>query len=302
MKNHSLYLNLLITAMAPAIWGSTYLVTTEFLPPERPLLAAVIRALPAGLVLIALGRKLPSGSWWFRSLILGALNIGAFFYFLFVAAYHLPGGVAAFLMSFQPLLVLLLGTVLLKESVQRIQLIACATGAFGVALLVIGPQADLSVVGILAGLAGAASMATGVVLNKRWGRPEGVGMFNFTGWQLTSGGLLLLPVAMLNEDLPNHITVENILGYTYLSVIGALLAYFLWFRGIERLPAVSTSFLGLASPLSATLLGFLILDEHLTPLQVVGAGAVVLAIFLARPRQHGATRTSTEYQPSSVKP
>ena len=40
-----------LTALAPAIWGSTYLVTTEFLPPDRPLLAGMIRALPAGLYL-----------------------------------------------------------------------------------------------------------------------------------------------------------------------------------------------------------------------------------------------------------
>ncbi|MBC8090808.1 MAG: EamA family transporter, partial [Pseudonocardia sp.] len=42
-----------VTALAPAVWGSTYLVTTELLPPDRPLLAATVRALPAGLVLLA---------------------------------------------------------------------------------------------------------------------------------------------------------------------------------------------------------------------------------------------------------
>ena len=42
---------ILTTALAPLIWGSTYLVTTEFLPPDRPFTAALIRALPAGLLL-----------------------------------------------------------------------------------------------------------------------------------------------------------------------------------------------------------------------------------------------------------
>ena len=41
------------TALAPAAWGTTYLVTTELLPPGRPLLAGALRALPAGLVLAA---------------------------------------------------------------------------------------------------------------------------------------------------------------------------------------------------------------------------------------------------------
>ena len=40
--------SILATALAPLIWGSTYLVTTEFLPPNRPFTAALIRVLPPG--------------------------------------------------------------------------------------------------------------------------------------------------------------------------------------------------------------------------------------------------------------
>ncbi len=38
------------TAVAPAVWGSTYVVTTKLLPPDRPLLDGMLRALPAGLL------------------------------------------------------------------------------------------------------------------------------------------------------------------------------------------------------------------------------------------------------------
>ncbi len=91
--------------LAPVVWGTTYLTTTEFLPPDRPLTAAALRALPAGLVLVAMTRQRPHGAWWWRSLALGTLNIGAFFALLFVAAYRLPGGLAAALGAVQPLLV-----------------------------------------------------------------------------------------------------------------------------------------------------------------------------------------------------
>ena len=46
---------LMTTALAPLIWGSTYLVTTEFLPPDRPFHAALLRCLPAGLLLLLVG-------------------------------------------------------------------------------------------------------------------------------------------------------------------------------------------------------------------------------------------------------
>ncbi|MFE2418849.1 EamA family transporter [Streptomyces hokutonensis] len=273
-----------VTALAPAVWGSTYLVTTEFLPPDRPLLASTLRALPAGLILLLMTRKLPSGVWWWRAVVLGVLNIGAFFYFLFLAAYHLPGGVAALVMSIQPMIVLLLGSLLLKDRIRPLHVGSCLLAAAGVALLVLQPHAGLDGIGVMAGLLGALSMASGIVLTKKWGRPDDVSLLTFTGWQLTVGGLVLLPVMLASEDLPDHLTWGNIGGYLYLGVIGALIAYVLWFRGLSRLPALAASFLSFASPLCATVLGYLFLDETLRPLQLVGAVAVVAAVVLAQPR------------------
>ncbi|MFD9207424.1 EamA family transporter [Streptomyces sioyaensis] len=285
MKGNRLALDAALTALAPAIWGSTYLVTTELLPPGRPLLASTVRALPAGLVLLAYGRVLPRGVWWWRALVLGVLNIGAFFYLLFVAAYHLPGGVAALVVALQPMLVLLLAAFLLKDRIRPLQLAACVLGVLGVALLVLQPQADVDAVGVLAGLAGAVCMASGIVLTKRWGRPDGVGVVTFTGWQLTVGGLVLAPVTLLAEGLPGHLTGTNLAGFAYLSVIGALFAYAIWFRGIGRLPALAVSILGFASPLAATVLGYVVLGQALTPVQMAGAAAVVAAVVLAQPRR-----------------
>jgi probable blue pigment (indigoidine) exporter len=290
MKGKSIAFDLVLTALVPAIWGSTYLVTTELLPPDRPLLASTVRALPAGLVLLAVGRALPRGMWWWRALVLGTLNIGAFFYLLFLAAYHLPGGVAALVGSVQPMLVLVLSALLLKDRIRPLQVASCLLGAAGVALLVLRPQAHLDTVGVLAGLAGALCMASGIVLTKRWGRPAGVSLLTFTGWQLTVGGIILLPVMLATEGLPSHVSGTNITGFAYLSVIGALFAYAIWFRGIERLPALAVSFLGFASPLAATTLGYIVLGQKLSPLQAVGALAVITAVVLAQPRQRRKTR------------
>ncbi|HEX2051373.1 MAG TPA: EamA family transporter [Actinomycetota bacterium] len=275
--------NALLTALAPAVWGSTYIVTTEWLPPDRPLLAATMRSLPPGLILLGLGRKLPSGTWWWRALALGVLNIGAFFYLLFVAAYHLPGGVAALVGSIQPTVVLVLSAVILKQAVRATHVVSCVVGVVGIGLLVLRPDAALDGVGVLAGLGGAASMATGIVLTKLWGRPEGVGILTFTGWQLGVGGVVLLPVMLAAEGLPGVLTGTNVAGYLYLGGIGALVAYSIWFRGIGRLPALAVSCLGFVSPLVATALGYVVLGQELTPLQVAGAGAVFAAVVLAQP-------------------
>ena len=274
--------DLFITALAPMVWGSTYLVTTEFLPADRPLLAATVRALPAGIVLMVFTRTWPRGSWWFKAAALGALNIGLFFFLLFFTAYQLPGGLAALVMSIQPLFVLFLGVLLLGERIRKAHIIACAVGAAGVGLLVLRSDATLTLVGVLAGMAAALSMAAGIVLTKRWGRPDGVGLLGFTGLQLAMGGVMLLPVTLVVEGLPGSVTLPNLEGFAYLSVIGALAAYAVWFRGIQRLPTMVVSFLGFLSPLVATVLGFVFLGESLSGWQLVGAVLVLGAVFLVQ--------------------
>lgn len=264
------------TALAPMAWGLTYVVTTELLPPGRPLLAAVLRALPAGAVLVGATRLRPHGSWWAKALALGTLNIGAFFALLFVAAYRLPGGVAATLGAVQPLLVVAIAASVLGERPRTWTVGAGLLGFAGVALLVLRPEAALDPVGVAAGLAGAASMATGVVLTKRWGRP--VGLLAFTGWQLVAGGLVLAPVALVVEGAPPALDAANVAGYLWLATGGTAVAYALWFRGITTLPVARVSRLGLLSPVVATLTGWAVLGQSLTPLQLAGAALVLAAV------------------------
>lgn len=280
--------NLLLTALAPALWGTTYLVTTEFLPPDRPLLAAALRALPPGLLLVALTRTLPTGSWWWRSLVLGSLNIGLFLALLFVAAYRLPGGVAATVGALQPLLVGGLAAGLLGERLTTRTVVAGAAGVAGVSLLVLRANAALDAIGVAAAIGGAIAMAFGVVLAKRWTSPAS--SLATTGWQLVAGGLLLTPVALVVEGPPPAMTGTNIAGYAYLSIIGAAFAYAIWFRGIGLLSPTKVTFLGLLSPVVATALGWLVLDQTLTALQALGAVIVLAALVAAqlRPRKRTA--------------
>ncbi|MEV5709105.1 EamA family transporter [Actinoallomurus sp. NPDC052274] len=262
--------DLALTALTPLVWGSTYAVTTEYLPPGRPLFTATMRALPAGLVLLAATRVLPRGVWVWRAAILGLLNIGAFFPLLFLAAYRLPGGVAAVLGAVGPLFALAFAALLLAERPTARKLLAALTGLVGVGLVVLRADARMDVLGVLAGLAGAASMSAGTVLTKRWGRPEGVGPLGLTAWQLTVGGLLLVPVTLLIEGPPPALDGRAVGGYLYLGAVGTAAAYWVWFRGISRLPATSVAFLALLSPLSAAVIGWAALGQALTPLQLLG--------------------------------
>ncbi|GAA2639203.1 EamA family transporter [Actinomadura fulvescens] len=293
--------DLALTALTPLVWGSTYAVTTEFLPPGRPLFTATMRALPAGLALLVATRVLPRGIWLWRSTVLGLLNIGAFFPLLFLAAYRLPGGVAAVLGAAGPLFALAFAALLLAERPTAVRVLAGLTGVAGVALVVLRADAGLDAAGLLAGLIGAALLSAGTVLTKRWGRPEGVGPLAQAAWQLTLGGLMLVPVALLFEGAPPALDGRAISGYVYLGVIGTAAAYWLWFRGISRLPATSVAFLVLLSPLSAAVIGWAALGQALTPLQLLGMalalGGTLAGSLTARRPAEPAPQTATTERP-----
>jgi probable blue pigment (indigoidine) exporter len=264
-----------VTALAPISWGTTYLVTTELLPVDRPLFNGVARALPAGLLLVAATRVLPPRGCRLRVAVLGTLYIGVFFPLLFVSASRLPGGVAALLGAAGPLVTLGLARLMVGERATARKVVAGVCGVAGVGLVVLSSSARLDTLGVIAGLAGTTSMATGNVLARRWGRPAGVGPLAFTGWQLAAGGLLLAPVALVVDGVPSSLSGSNLAGFAYLGVVNTSLAYALWFRGIGKVPVSSIAFLSLLSPITAAVAGWVVLDQHLGALQLVGVAVAL---------------------------
>lgn len=269
--------DVMLTALAPTIWGSTYIVTTELLPPDRPFTAALIRALPAGLLLLLFTRQMPARRDWWRLLALGALNIGVFQALLFVAAYRLPGGLAAVLGAIQPLLVIVLAWVADGRSPAQTTLWSAVAGILGMAVLLLSPQTVFEPVGIAAALLGAACMAAGVWLTRRW-RLD-LPLLPLTGWQLVIGGLMLAPAAWLADAPLPPLGLAQWAAYAYLSLAGALLAYALWFRGVARLPTVAVASLGLLSPLAAVVLGWTLLSQSITGSALLGLAIVLASVF-----------------------
>ena len=271
-----------LSALTPIIFGTTYLLTTNFLPPGRPLLAGLMRSLPTGLVLI-IGSPIPPSRWMARFFALSVLYASGLFPLLFIAAYRLPGGVAAVINSLSPLVVVVISVPLLGTGIRAIQIVAGITGAVGVALLVLQSNAQLNVVGLLA-MAGAMIMfSVATVLTKRWGRPEGMTSIGVTGWTFLFAGLTLLPVTLIVEGVPDHLTGRNIGGIIYLVLISGILAYALWFWGLQRLSASAVTFLTLLNPVTAAVLGWVVLDQRLNAWQLVGAFVILVSVVLGQP-------------------
>jgi probable blue pigment (indigoidine) exporter len=287
---------LLVTAVAPIAWGTTYIVTENFLPPDRPLFAAAARALPAGLVLLAWRRRLPHGDWWWKAALLGVCNIGLFFPLIFLAAYELPGGLAATVQAMSPLAVMAIALPALGERPGVRRVVAALVGLLGVGLLVLRAGGELSTLGLVAAVGSVVVSALGFVLVKRW--PSPTDMLTTISWQLVAGGLVLVPVALLVEGAPPALSATNLGGLLWLTSVGTAVAYYCWFRGLVRMPAGAVAIVGLINPVVGTVLGVLFAGELFGWAQALGMvlvlGGVVAGQRLAvRPRRPTVRRLET---------
>lgn len=291
----------LTTAVAPVAWGTTYLVTAELLPPDRPLFAALVRALPAGLVLLAFKRRLPTGGWWWRALVLGICNIGLFFPLIFLAAYHLPGGLAATLQATSPLAVMALAWGLVHERPGTLRVGAALVGLVGVTLLVLRSPGSVDAPGLVGAFGSVAVSALGFVLIKRW--PAPVDMLTLVSWQLVVGGIVLLPVALLVEGAPPPIDLPAAAGFLWLGVVGTALAYVCWFHGLTHMPAGAVSLIGLVNPVVGTALGVAVAGELFGWTQALGMVLVlggVLAGQLTVTRRRSVAAAETPAAPREL--
>lgn len=276
---------ILVTAIAPIAWGSGYVVTRQLLPADVPLWGGVLRALPAGLIVLVLARRLPRGSWWWRSLVLGTLNVGGFFVLVYIAGQRLPSSLAATLMSASAAGMLLFAWLLLHRRPRAAAVVGAAVGLVGVAVMLGFDAEGADVQGVAASLGAMAASSAGFVLTARWGAD--VPALPMTAWQLIGGSIVLLPAAVLVEGAPPAVTVPSAIGFAYLTLVATALAYVAWFAGLRRLSPGAVGVIGLLNPVTGVVLGVAVAGESFGIPQGVGVTLVLVGIVLgaAPPRR-----------------
>jgi probable blue pigment (indigoidine) exporter len=290
----------LVTAIAPVAWGTNYFVTHEYLPAGYPLYGAVFRALPAGLLLLCIARRLPHGAWWWRSLLLGICNMGAFFALIYVASQLLPVSLASTIMSASPLTMALFAWALLAERPTVPVVVGAAAGLGGVWLMLGAGSSAVDLRGVAASVAALLMSSCGYILTKKWGRAAGP--LATTSWQLIAGGLVLVPFAMIFEGAPPTMDLRAVAGFAYVGLIATAVAFTAWFTGLRHLSAATVGLIGLLNPVTGVLLGTTLSGEVLALKQLLGLSLVLAGITLARPRRKTSVPPPALEAPQDARP
>ncbi|KZL21052.1 putative DMT superfamily transporter inner membrane protein [Pseudovibrio axinellae] len=266
------------TALTPAIWGTTYAITILLLPAQDPVWMVVYRLLPAGLLLLAFAPGLLSARWMQRAMIIGLTNLSMIF-FVFIAAFRLPSGMAGTIMATLPLQVIFYIWVLDGKKPIARQLVASFIGLFGVALLLLGAL-EVDWLGIGAAMVACLSTFTGVYLSNKWGKPE-ASMVTYTGWHVTLGGLYAVPIALILEGAAPIPDLGMALAFFWIGIVGMGWASVNWLKGIVQLNPTTIGFLSLVNPVSAVVCGQVLVGEDFGWRQWVGICIVLGSIVYA---------------------
>ncbi len=260
----------------PRRLGSTYFVTRHLLPPDTALWGAVIRCLPAGLLVLLVTRRLPRGAWWWRSFVLGALTVGGLNVLVYVAAQRLATSLAATIMSTSAAALLLLSWMMLRQRPTLRAAGGAVLGIVGVIVMLQPGGGDADGWGLAASVVAMLSSSLGFVLTRRWGAD--VPPLTMTAWQLIAGSLVVMPVAIVVEGAPPALDGPALLGFAYIILVATAVAYAAWFTGLARLPGAVVGVIGLLNPVTGVLLGVVVAHEPFGPAQLLGLVLVVVGV------------------------
>ncbi|AJQ97904.1 DMT family transporter [Gynuella sunshinyii] len=280
-------MNILIAMIVPFLWGTTASATHLGFMDWPPLALAVLRALPAGLLLLLIKPVWPKAGQWRLLLIHSAINIALFFWLIFLVAQNLPATLAAVGMAGSPVIALLF-SFLYKRSIPSIyQVLACVVLVLATWTLFSPGNQQVKWLGIIAMVLVMVVMVVGSVFAKQV--MTRVNWWTMVVWQLILGGLMLLPFAAW-QWLSNpqayvtalDLNTPRMLSGIWLVVINTALAYALFIWVLQRVSVVQFAFAGVANPIGGVIIGTWLVQEHFSWPQYLTMIVMVVTSLLAQ--------------------
>jgi drug/metabolite transporter (DMT)-like permease len=267
-----------------ALWGGSFFFNRVAVR-ELPVLTVVVArvVLAAALLWAALpfaGVAMPrSGAVWQAFFGMGVLNNVVPFCLIVWGQSHIASGVASILNATTPLFTVVVANYLTNdEKLSGGRLAGVVLGLAGVGVMVGGEalgSLGVNVAAELACLAAALSYAFAGVYGRRF-RAMGVSPLATATGQVTASSLILLPIAAVIDKpwtltAPSAAAIAALIGLASLSTA---VGYILYFRLLASAGATNLLLVTFLNPVSAILLGVVVLGETLSPRHLVGMALI----------------------------
>jgi drug/metabolite transporter (DMT)-like permease len=290
------------------VWGSTYLgirLAIETLP---PFLMTGTRFTLAGLILCVWAvlkgeRFIQPFHLWRRAFVIGGLLLLGGNGGVVWAEKYVPTGLAALLVSTEPLWVVILNWAITRRRPNWKVLLGVLIGLVGVAMLVgdglrSNGHSKLTLIAGGVVLVAGLSWASGSVYSNR--RPLPVSTLMAAGMQMLCGGSLLLLMAVVTGD-PARLNLANaswtsIGAFFYLLVFGSLVGFTAYSWLLNNVTPARAATYAYVNPVVAVFLGWLIASEPLTRQMLLAAAVIVGSVILITTfgREHTPTTDDSE--------
>ncbi|HWK28451.1 MAG TPA: EamA family transporter [Solirubrobacter sp.] len=268
------------------VWGSTYLGIALMVETIPALLGAGFRFIVVGLIMLPILAWRRGASVWrpSRAELLSAGFVGLMLpganAVISIAEKTVPSGLAALLVASIPLWVILLRRVT-GERIPLRQIGAVLVG-FGGLVLLLHPSGGATLAGLLACVGAALMWAVGSFASPRISLPRDP--FVSSAWQSLLGGIIVLAVGLASGELGDmHVasfSARSLLGLAYLITFGSLLAFTSYAWLLQNAPISKVATYAYVNPVVAIALGWLVLNEDITPVTLLGAGIIVASVAL----------------------
>ena len=210
----------------------------------------------------------------------GAVAYSISFVSYSVSVSRIPVGVATVLMFMSPIWVVILGTVMFKEKLQKskiVTIVICFIGAILVANLIGGGEIKLDAIGILAGIINGIGGALQILLPKFFAKEYDRDTLLVYGFLGAASVLLFgMDFGSVAEHISNTPMTNLIWDLFGIGILCTMVANAACVKSTQYVEASTTSILSALEVVVGTLVGFFIFHEHLTFLQIAGAVIIVV--------------------------
>ncbi|MFZ6817381.1 EamA family transporter [Undibacterium sp. Ji22W] len=277
MKSHHVITALIVIVL----WGMNFVVIKIGLKGIPPLLLAALRfmfvAFPA---IFFLARPKVELKWLIA--YAATISFGQFAFLFSAIAVGMPAGLASLVLQAQAFFTVGLSALVFGDKLKTSNVLGMLIASLGLVLLgsasISANASQVSLAGFGLTLCAALSWACGNVVSKKIGS---VDMLSLVAW---SALLPIIPFVALSCMLDGatvvwhsltHISMSAVLAILYLSGAASLIGYTLWGKLLAALPTHVVAPLTLLVPVVGLSSAWLLLDESLNAVQIVGALVVM---------------------------